>query len=30
MSHKVSLQGSLAIENGTKTILASAMKMISK
>ena len=30
MSHKVSLQGSLAIDNGTKTILASAMKMISK
>jgi predicted metal-binding protein len=30
MSHKVSLQGSLAIDNETKTILASALKMISK
>jgi hypothetical protein len=30
MSHTVSLQGSLGVDNGTKTILASAMKMISK
>jgi hypothetical protein len=30
MSHKVSLQGSLAVDNGTKTIFASALKMISK
>jgi len=30
MSHKVALQGSLGVNNGTKTILAAAIKTISK